>query len=195
VNNNVDVAGGAETEVDFAMTTMVSGDTTATVKGVVTDAVTDEPVANATVILTRQGQGGAPGVAVDTATTNADGEYGFDSLAAGSYRVNASADGKSGNSNSLALVAGAVFVADIGLAVPAGIVFRGKGAAGAFRTHWVHGRMVVELGRLAGSARAVEVYAIDGALKHRIPVAPGAASVVLPESVTPATGFLVRLGY
>lgn len=197
VNNNVDVAGGLETKVDFALTAAVSGDTTSTVKGVVTDAATDEPVANAMVILTRLGQGGGggQGTALDTVTTNEDGEYAFDSLASGSYRVNASAAGKSGASNTLALVAGAVFVADIGLTTSSGIAITNRSATGVFRTHWMHGRMVVELGRFAGTARAVEVYALDGALKHRIPVAPGAASVVLPAAVTPAMGSLIRLGY
>jgi Carboxypeptidase regulatory-like domain len=197
VNNNVDVAGGSKTEVDFALTSSVSGDTTATVKGVVTDAATDEPVANATVILTRlaQGGGGGQGTALDTITTNEDGEYSFDSLAAGSYRINASAAGKSGASNSLALIAGSVFVADIGLSPSSGILVKGRGAAGVFRTHWVSGRMVVDLGRFAGSARSVEVYSLAGTLKHRIPVAPGAASVTLPAAVTPATGSLVRIGF
>jgi len=197
VNNNVDVAGGLETEVDFALTASVEGDTTATIKGIVTDAATDEPVADATVILTRLGQGGGggQGTAMDTVTTNEDGEYAFDSLPAGSYRVTASAGGKSGAGNSLPLVAGAVFVADIALTPSSGIAVRTRSAVGAFRTHWVSGRMVVELGRFAGSARTVEVYSPDGALKHRIPVAPGSASVVLPAAVTPATGSLVRLGY
>lgn len=194
LNNNVDVAGGLATTVNFALSDAVEGDTTGTIKGVVTNATSKAPVADAIVILTRTGTGGGAGTAVDTVTTNAQGEYSFDSLATGrTYRVNATSATLNGASNNVTLAAGAVGIADFTLAVSNTGIVSSKVFSRPFQSRWVNGSMVLEFGT-SRLPRSVEIYAPNGALKYRVPVAPGSARMVLPSAMTPVSGALLRMG-
>ncbi|MDB5048438.1 MAG: hypothetical protein JWO30_1509 [Fibrobacteres bacterium] len=193
VNNNVDVSGGLKTTANFALLAVVAGDTTGTVKGAVTNAATHAPVANVRVILTRISGGGGNGTPVDTLVTDATGLFSFGKLAApGNYRVSVSGTGfQNAQSNTLALAQGGTSIADFEMAAAASLLPPGVLARSA-RSHWAGARLVIELDA-SSPIRAIEAYAPDGRMLHRVPVAPGATRIVLPADIKPGMGALLRM--
>ncbi len=196
VMGSVAVAGGLKTTVDLALTAMATGDTTATLKGVVTNRATHAPMANVRVILFQirggGGGGGGNGNALDTMLTDANGAFAFTKLAPRAYRVSVSMTGfQTEQSNNLNLAAGETGIADFALVSPTTLVSPGAGRGLSLRSHWVGTRMVVDLDA-ASPVRAILVWSADGGLLGRVPVAPGSGRVVMPQNVKPGQRLLLQ---
>ncbi len=90
---NVEVVGGETTTVDIALTQIVPPPPPGNIAGVVTDAVTGAPIANATVVLGTLTPPPDAGDIISTTKTNAQGGYAFQAVPVGSYGVAADATG------------------------------------------------------------------------------------------------------
>jgi hypothetical protein len=83
-NNNIDVDAGDTTTANFSLTAVPGPARPGSISGTVRNAADNAVVAGATVVLSRSGIGGGR---VDSAKTDADGRYAFDSVAANTNYV------------------------------------------------------------------------------------------------------------
>ncbi len=188
VNNTVTITDALRSGIaDFSLVPINGVANTGSISGLIASLNSGIPISGAQVILSRGG------FVPKTTTTNAQGQYLFDSIPAqNGYTVTVNA--ATYNSlvrNNVGVISGQTTVVDLN-PISTSAVRPARGVSRAGSPHWVNGRLTLELG-LSTRSRMVEVYGLSGALWHRILVAGGVASVVLPADVTPSAKILLRV--
>jgi hypothetical protein len=192
IRSGINVVGGLATVANVAMGA-TSTDTTGTISGQAS-GMAGAVLAGARVILSRQGGGGGGGAAFtpDTILTDAQGKFSFKALpAATNYSLAISMAGYQNANRTVSVGSGQAIIADFNLNMATSI-FSVQRSNVSFRSHWIAGRLAVEIG-LSNRIRTVEVYSSMGVIRHRTVVPAGESRALLPADITPAARVFLRV--
>lgn len=177
-NADVDVIANQTSTVDFRLVASGPSVTRGSIIGTVTDNAR-KGVAGARVVLSRTGTGGGAG-AIDTVTTDASGDFSFDSVAVlQNYVVTVTAAGfQTATNNNVDVVAGQAVVADFFLVPSLGVRADG-GFLSPFRLSSSEKILSVEFAPSPWAGR-LSAYDLRGALAFSGTVPAGSTGTSLP---------------